>query len=251
MQKKDVLYDGVVLDKSTVDRLISLAKENGIDIPAGTVPEATHFTLHFFGYGDKKGQMTGEEIGTKVQLNVTEIGILSVDGEVQNIGFRLDDKSLSGQAVGDRTLGELSVNKIPHITISVQGEGKAVNTQACFEPVSIKDKKGKPIDETRIDRTVIPVSGVQIEGITAAFAQHQVEKAPGVMATVTEVATKEFDDEKSDRTADDKGSLTQMPLTDRFKDVKERCQATKTDTDAPAKTAVSKGDDNPGGDDNR
>ena len=221
MKSKDVLYDGVVLDELTVNRLILLANEHGIDVPAETTPEVVHFTLHFFGYGDKEGQMTDDEIGTPVQLDITEIGVLSVDGEVQNIGFRLNDKSLAEQTVGDRTLKTLSVNKIPHITISVQGNGKAVNTQACFEPVNIKDKKGKPIDETRIQRTVIPVSDVRIEGITAAFMQHKVERFPGVIKTATEVETKGFDDtnkksftQTSLNKGKYKGGMVQIPLTE-------------------------------------
>lgn len=198
MRSKDVLYDGVVLDEPTVERLLSLAKENGIDIPVETTPEIVHFTLHYFGQGDREGQMTGAEIGTPVQLEVKEIGILSVDGDVQNIGFRLDEQGLSGQAVGERTLGDLSVNEIPHITISVQGDGEARNTQACFEQIDITDKKGQPIEETRIERTVIPVSDVRIEGVTAAFMEYDAERSKGFVETVTRVETEEFDDKKMD-----------------------------------------------------
>ena len=48
-----------------------------------------------------------------------------------------------------------------------------------------------------------------------------------------------------------RAAFTKVPLKDRFKDVRERSNGTKATTDAPAKTAVSKADSNPGGDDNR
>ena len=85
-----VLYSAVVLDKDSQNKLL-----NSFKIPEGWQSYAYHMTIVF-----GKGLEDKSEIGKKVELTATELGI-------------------SDMAMAVKVEGYPSANEIPHITIAV------------------------------------------------------------------------------------------------------------------------------------
>jgi predicted kinase len=91
----DVLYSGVFLDTASRSKLLEFI---GNKMPKGWTTYAHHMTIKLGELKDKA------EVGKKVTLTVTEIGI-------------------SDMAMAVKVEGYPSTNKIPHITIAVNPEG--------------------------------------------------------------------------------------------------------------------------------
>lgn len=96
------VYGAVVLDKESQEKLISGLKDQ---IPNGWKVIAHHMTIQFPGFPDDKK----DDLGKQVKLTATEIG-------------------KSEEALAVKVNGYFSKNKIPHITIAIPPNGKAVNS---------------------------------------------------------------------------------------------------------------------------
>ena len=98
--QSDVLYSAVLLDAASKTKLLDMVSTN---IPNGWSLLAHHMTIVF-----GKGIKNKEELGKKVTLTVTHVG--------------LNDKVMAVKVEGYE-----SANKIPHITVAVNPDGgKAV-----------------------------------------------------------------------------------------------------------------------------
>jgi predicted kinase len=94
--QSDVLYSAVVLDAASKTKLLDLVHDK---IPQGWTPFAHHMTIVF-----GKGVKNKEDLGKKVTLTVTHVG--------------LTDKVIAVQVEGYE-----SANKVPHITVAVNPDG--------------------------------------------------------------------------------------------------------------------------------
>lgn len=91
-----ILYSAVVLDAASKTKLLDMMSDK---IPQGWKPIASHMTIVF-----GKSVKNKEEIGKKVTLNVTEVG-------------------LSDMAMAVKVEGYESEKNIPHITVAINPNG--------------------------------------------------------------------------------------------------------------------------------
>ena len=91
-----ILYSAVVLDAASKTKLLDMMHDK---IPQGWKPIASHMTIVF-----GKGVKNKEEIGKKVDLTVTELG-------------------LSDMAMAVKVEGYTSEKDIPHITVAINPNG--------------------------------------------------------------------------------------------------------------------------------
>ena len=91
-----ILYSAVVLDNASKTKLLDMMYDK---IPQGWTTIAHHMTIIF-----GKGIKNKEDIGKKVTLTVTEVGI-------------------SDMAIAVKVDGYESANKIPHITLAINPKG--------------------------------------------------------------------------------------------------------------------------------
>ena len=161
IKKEDVLYDAILLDEKSVETLVNLTKSLGLDI--STPQENMHMTTSFYDLdsikkltkainkaeGEEKielqeqlnqiieakqlQQFNNMELGTSVSLDVVELGVFYKDGQPMNVGVRINDKYFSDIDLGNgRTLEDAWSLKVPHVTIHVSENSKAVYTPKCF-----------------------------------------------------------------------------------------------------------------------
>lgn len=191
IKKEDVTYDAILLDDKSVEILINLCKDNNLDI--SEPQENMHMTIAFYGnteisnlakaikkaegtqqyvlqeqlnelYKEKANkQLNNKELGNKVVIDATELGVYYKDGIPMNVGVKINDKYFSDIDLGcGRTLDDVSKNNIAHVTIYVNSEAKAkaINTQKCF---------GEGLEEGETFETFKFDKNIELTGDTRAF----------------------------------------------------------------------------------
>lgn len=181
-----VLYDEILLDKESVEKLERLLNNAEFDTDSEfnqkfkcfnekeALMKDMHMTIRYYGakHSPEIDEITlkEDELGAKVELNISELGVYMKNGDIMNVGVRVDDSNFneiylsresekaekldkSDKSDKIRTLADVSYNKIPHVTIKVAaGVAKPVDTQKCFEVFS------NSCDKDSISKDVLSVT---------------------------------------------------------------------------------------------
>ena len=154
MKRKKVQYIGCVLTGDALATITNFFTENGITC-IGEVQQNMHFTLSYYGLKPDadRSNIPVSELGKTVELQLDSFGCYTVDGVVQNMGFRISEDSLRNIPIGNGTLADIFTLRVPHITVAINPAkdaknrviAKAINTANCDfsklkTPLTVKAK---------------------------------------------------------------------------------------------------------------
>ena len=140
MKISKVEYLAMLMTEKALAIISNFLSENGITC-VGDFQHNMHYTLHYYGWKPTadRSDIPVADLGKTVELILDSFGCYTVDGVVQNMGFRVSEECLKEISVGGGTLADISTNQVPHITVAINPatdkEGKviakAVNTREC------------------------------------------------------------------------------------------------------------------------